>query len=315
MATKTSYVNTLAAKQIEQLREILVAKGWVFADAPYAHWRAKLDKTSVVAYQSGKLTAQGRGTADFVQFILEPEVLGEVRFGYEHILAEQENPEMFEPHAGIDESGKGDYFGPLVIATAYVDGPTARTLLEAGVADSKTIKSDRKIRDLAEIIRRELCGRFSVVPVGPEAYNRLYSSFRNVNRLLAWGHAKSLENLLEKVPDCPRAISDQFGRKETVLRALQERGRKIELIQRTKAESDIAVAAASILARAEFVQRLEQLGHSAGVTLPKGAGTKVLETAREMASRGGRKALEPFAKMHFRTTYKALGIPEPPRES
>jgi len=306
MAASTSYVGKISAEQAARFRQILAGKGWHMGDAPFAHWQARLDKTTVVAYQSGKVTVQGKGTADVVQFILEPEILGEARFGYEDVLAEVETPDMFAPHAGIDESGKGDYFGPLVIAAAFVDGESARRLRRLGVADSKTIGSPKRIQDLDQAIRRETGGRTSVVAIGPEAYNRLYRDFRNVNRLLAWGHARALENLLEKVPDCPRAISDQFGRKETVLRALMAKGRSIRLEQRTKAEADIAVAAASILARAEFVRRLDALGREAGVTLPKGASAAVVATATQLARRGGEPLLRRIAKLHFSTTARVL---------
>jgi len=309
MPKPTSYVCTLTEEQIEQLRGALDARNWSFSEAPYAHWKAKQDKTNVVAYCSGKVTVQGRGTPDMVQFILEPYILGEARYGYENILAETENPEMFQPHAGIDESGKGDYFGPLVIAAAYVEEETARRLLEIGVTDSKAIKNDRRIADLADQTRDLLRGQFEVIAIGPAAYNRLYAKIGNVNRLLAWGHAQALENLLERVPECPRAISDQFGRKETVIRALKERGRAIKLEQRTKAESDIAVAAASVLARHDFVRRLEFLGKDAGRTLPKGASAKVVACAKEIGQEGGEEALGKVAKLHFRTTRQALGLP------
>ena len=309
MSNPNCYVCTLTDAQIGQLRDALEQRNWSFSEAPHAHWKAQQDKTSVVAYCSGKLTVQGRGTPDLVQFVLEPDILGEARYGYENVLAETENPEMFQPHGGIDESGKGDYFGPLVVAAAYVDEETARRLLAIGVTDSKAIKSDRRIAELAEETRSLLRGQFAIVAVGPVAYNRLYDKIGNVNRLLAWGHAQALENLLERVPGCPRAISDQFGRKETVLRALKERGRAIVLEQRTKAESDIAVAAASVLARHEFVRRLELLAKEVGQSLPKGAGPLVLARAKEIAAAGGEEALAQVAKLHFRTTRQALGLP------
>jgi ribonuclease HIII len=307
-------VCSLSAEQIDTLRELLVPRGWDLGEAPYAHWRAYRDKTTVVAYRSGKLSVQGKGTAEFVQFILEPEVLMEARFGYEQVLAEAETPEMFLPHAGIDESGKGDYFGPLVVAAAFVDAPVARKLLAAGVTDSKSIKSDRRIADLAATIREETRGAFSIVAIGPEAYNRLYCQFGNVNRLLAWGHARSLENLLDKVADCPRAISDQFGHQSTVVRALMAKGRQIELQQRPRAEADIAVAAASVLARADFVRRLEALGEKLGQPLPKGAGNAVDVAAAALARRGGQALLSTVAKLHFRTTAKALGSGTVPQD-
>ncbi|MBP5672634.1 MAG: ribonuclease HIII [Victivallales bacterium] len=306
-ASKTNYVCTLTKTQVEQLHGLMEERGWAFDNAPYAYWRGKKDKTNVVAYESGKLTVQGAGTADFVQFLLEPEILKEARFGYETEKAEVENPEMFQPHAGIDESGKGDFFGPLVIACCYTDGDTSRRLLKAGVADSKTIGSDRKIAELAELIRREVMGKFNIITLVPETYNRLYASFGNLNRLLAWGHAKTLENVLEKVPSCLRAISDQFAKSDqTVRNALQSRGRQIELIQHPKAEADVAVAAASILARDEFVRQMKILGDKAGMPLPKGASAQVLAMARQLVQTLGADALPKFAKMHFKTASEAI---------
>lgn len=301
MSKSSTYVNTLTPAQIKQLQEILLARGWAFEALPYAHWRAKSGKNNVVAYQSGRVTVQGPEMADLVQFTLEPEILKEARFGYEAEWAAEENPAMFQPHAGINESGKGDFFGPLVIACCYSDADIARKLLSAGVTDSKAIGSDKRIAELAKVIRDTVDGRYSVVTIGPAAYNRMYESFQNLNRLLAWGHARALENLLAKVPDCPRAISDQFGRKESVLRALRERGRTIVLEQRPKAEADVAVAAASILARDEFVRRLEQLGRPYGLVLPKGAGPLVLQRGRELLAQAGRESLPGLVKMHFKT--------------
>ncbi len=301
MNHRNTYVNSLTPAQIKQLQEILLERGWLFEALPYAHWRAKSGKNTVAAYQSGRVTVQGPEMADLVQFTLEPEILQEARFGYEEVWAAQENPAMFQPHAGIDESGKGDFFGPLVVACCYSDGESARKMLAAGVTDSKAIGSDRRIIQLAQVIRECTSGRYSVVAIGPQAYNRLYDSFQNLNRLLAWGHARALENLLEKVPDCPRAISDQFGRQETVRRALRERGQAVVLEQRPRAEADIAVAAASILAREEFIRRLELLGRPYGLTLPKGAGPKVLQCGRELLAQAGREVLPSLAKMHFKT--------------
>ena len=313
MAHRTSYVCSLTAEQAARLRELLQDRGWALDAAPHARWRARREKTTVVAYDSGKLVVQGKGTADLVQFVIEPEILGEARFGYEHVLAEIEQPEMFEPHAGIDESGKGDYFGPMVIAAVYVEPESAREMAQVGVVDSKAIGSARRIDELAGKIRSITRGGFSVVAIGPESYNRLYGTFGNVNRMLGWGHARSLENLLERVPDCPRALSDQFGSKQTVLRALMERGSQIVLEQETKAERDVAVAAASVLARSEFVKRLDQLGQRVGVRLPKGAGPPVDRVAAQLFAQGGEQLLRTVAKLHFRTTAKARSGRSAPR--
>lgn len=203
---------------------------------------------------------------------------------------------------GIDESGKGDYFGPLVIAAVFVDATTQGELALMQVRDSKKI-SDGRILEMAPDIKT-ICPH-SVIAIGPQKYNELYARIRNLNRLLAWGHAKALENLLEQV-SCERAISDQFGDQRLILNALQEKGRKIVLEQRTKAESDLAVAAASILARAEFLMRLKRLSDEVGTTLPKGASPAVELAARMVIKKHGRERLDSVAKLHFKTTQAVL---------
>ena len=202
---------------------------------------------------------------------------------------------------GTDEAGKGDYFGPLVVAGVYLDEKTAQEITHLGVRDSKRI-SDRRIVELAAEIRSR-CPH-SLVVIGPKGYNRLYGKIKNLNRLLAWGHARAIENLLAEV-DCRRAISDRFGDERFIQRALLQRGRRIELEQRPRAEDDPAVAAASILARAEFIQRLEGLSRQVGVPLPKGA-THVVKTGRQLVEKYGPKILSRVAKIHFKTTQKIL---------
>ena len=204
---------------------------------------------------------------------------------------------------GIDESGKGDYFGPLVIAAAHVTPEIEPELRLMEVRDSKKI-SDGRILEIARDLR-QIC-KHSIVSIGPQKYNELYPKFRNLNRLLAWGHARALENLLEQV-DCPLAIADQFGDERFILSALQEKGKKIQLVQRTKAESDLAVAAASILARAEFLIRLKRLSDEIGTVLPKGA-THVELAARMVVKKHGEAILGMVAKLHFKTTKAVLEI-------
>jgi len=302
-------VRTLSDAQMTALKDILEAEDWALQDAPYCRFKAEREKTSVAAYTSGKLVVQGRGTEDFVEFLLEPRVLGEDAFADMQARLEQVQApaEPFRPHAGIDESGKGDFFGPLVVACVFVETPEiAAKLAELGVRDSKQIKSDAKIAQLAKQIVPLVHGKAGLVAIGPEAYNRCYERIGSLNRLLAWGHARALENLLDKAPECTEALADKFGDERLIRNALMESGRRITLLQRTKAESDIAVAAASILARAEFVRRLGLLAEKAGLTLPKGAGPAVDEIAAQLAAKGGRTLLAGLAKMHFRTAQKAL---------
>lgn len=208
---------------------------------------------------------------------------------------------------GIDESGKGDYFGPLVIAAVLVTPTDEPDLRLMQVRDSKRI-SDGRILEMAPDIR-QLC-RHSVVAIGPQRYNDLYAKIKNLNRLLAWGHARALENILEH-SECALAISDQFGDERFILNALLEKGKNIRLIQRPKAEEDLAVAAASILARAEFLIRLKRLSEDIGLSLPKGASQAVELAARVVVKKLGREGLEGVAKLHFKTTQSVLrDIPE-----
>ena len=226
---------------------------------------------------------QGKGIEDFVSFELEPKILGEARLGYEEV----HSPEMFEPHFGIDESGKGDFFGPLVIAGVFTDRAIARAFLENGIQDSKRIGSDARIRALAKMIRQTPGIAFDVVLIGPERYNDLYEKFGNLNSLLGWGHARVIENLLAKRPDCPRALSDKFADARVIEQALLQRGQQIQLEQRTKAESDFAVAAASILAREGFIDWLERAGKRLGLKLGRGVSGAVKETARKIVEKEG----------------------------
>jgi ribonuclease HIII len=309
MTTPSSFTFTLDAGQVAKLRTRLEESGYAFSDLPYGHFRAerKEKKIGVQAYLSGKVVVNGKGAAELVEFLIEPEIVGEARLGYDAV----HHPEHFEPHLGIDESGKGDFFGPLVVAGVYTDGTTARQLLDAGIKDSKLISSDKRAKELAEAVREIVGPRCTVISMGPEKYNELHAKFRNLNRLLAWGHATAIENLLTGIPHCPRAVSDQFANPAILLRALKERGKKIELVQRTKAESDVAVAAASILARAEFLLRLEKLGDVAGHKLPKGASAQVLNVAKEIYAAQGQDGLARVAKRHFRTFAQACGLPLP----
>jgi ribonuclease HIII len=264
---------------------------------------AQKGKLTIAVFEKGpKVVIQGKETEDFVRFQFEPFVTGEARLGYEEVL----QPEMFEPHFGVDESGKGDFFGPLVIAGAYVDRAIARKLLDNGVMDSKRIASDHRIKALAESIRQIPGLAHNVVLIGPERYNELYVRFGNLNDLLGWGHARVIENLLQVRPDCPRSLSDKFANERVVLHALIDAGRRIQVEQRTKAEADIAVAAASILAREKFVMWLENKTKQLGTILPKGVSAAVKAAAQELVRIHGTEILPRVAKMHFRTSGEVL---------
>lgn len=207
-----------------------------------------------------------------------------------------------ESWIGLDESGKGDYFGPLVVAGVQVDPELSAQLVSWGVKDSKRL-TDNRILELEPKIR-QAC-RHAVVAIGPERYNALYEKMRNLNKLLAWAHARTLENLLSET-ESPRAIADQFGDERFIKNALMEKGRQIVLEQRPRAEEDPAVAAASILARAEFLKRLKRLSEEHRIDLPKGASDQVRAAAVKLVKDRSVEALKKVAKWHFRTTQQVL---------
>jgi ribonuclease HIII len=310
----TSHTCKLDDAQAQALLAWMRGNGFEFREVPYARFAGLKDKLNLVFYESGKLVAQGKGTQEFVEFVLEPVILGEARMGYEAVL----NPELLLPRIGVDESGKGDFFGPLCIAGVYANEAVIKAWEDAGVRDSKNISSDRKIADLAELIQKTAGCVTSVVPVGDEAYNRLYAKMGSVNKILAWGHARVIENLMAQRhrmnPPPVRAISDQFASSKAVVAgALMSLGREIELVQRHRAEADLAVAAASILARNEFVTRLAALEKTFGMKLPKGASAAVDAAAKEFVGKFGAERLGQVAKLHFRTALRAQGLPEPPK--
>jgi len=295
-----NFVCKITKPKALELKNLFIASGWQIDQPQYTNFRARQAKHSCTVYNSGKLLVVGKEfqkvVDDFVALIIpveSPEKAVEVEL------------ETFRPHAGIDESGKGDFFGPLVTACVFVDEPLLVKLKAIGVQDSKNIKNDKKVVTIADEIKRLVgANAYNVLTLRNEKYNELYHKFGNLNKLLAWCHATVLENVLETTPSCKMAISDQFAASKSVVqRALKPLGQKIELIQMTKAESDVAVAAASILARAEFVNQMKTLSLQLKLStdLPKGASAKTKEVAKQIFQRGGEELLRTCTKSHFKT--------------
>ncbi len=305
---------------LRNFRNFVTSQGWTIVaekEIDYGYQITVSDgvtKNPVAFFPSGKLLVQGK--SGILQTALQlwrqesapsPSPKNEqaqLAFTATQI---QPSPQPLEAtgiaRIGIDESGKGDYFGPLVIGAVFVEAQTETQLISLGVRDSKLL-SDVRILVIAEEIKK-LCP-YVIVTVGPKRYNEAYEKIQNLNNLLAWGHARALENMLEKVT-CVLAISDQFGNKAVLQKALMQKGRQIKLEQRPHAEADAAVAAASIVARAEFVQRTEQLSMKIGITVPKGASDpSIVLIGREIVAKFGKEALTEVAKLHFKTTEKIL---------
>ncbi len=217
-------------------------------------------------------------------------------------LKEKTKPLDLKSWVGTDESGKGDYFGPLVVASVYVDYNSIKVLSDIGVKDSKKL-SDKKAKQLAAEIKNNTV--FNVVVIGNKKYNELYTKFNNLNKMLGWAHARAIENILNKT-DCEYVLADKFADHKVIKSSLMAKGKEIKLEQRVRAEDDIAVAAASIVARAEFIYRLEKLSKQYSMNLPKGASKQVLEQARAFVEKFGQNELENIAKLHFKTTKQVL---------
>lgn len=201
-------------------------------------------------------------------------------------------------HIGVDESGKGDFFGPLCIAGVLVDDKTEKMFTDLGIKDSKKI-TDKKILQYEKIIKEN--APHSVVIISNSKYNELYAKIKNLNKLLAWGHARVIENICEK-HECEYALSDQFGDERFIKSALMEEGRKIELRQMVRAESaDIAVAAASVLARAAYVHKMDEMEQSYGIKFQKGCSALVKDVAKIYIEKYGKDKLKDVCKTHFKT--------------
>lgn len=279
-----------------KLKKDLRDQGFEFLEPPYTLFQAKKKGLTCTLYKSGKLVVQGKEMGAFIEFYLEPEILQE--FGYSHPEAHLN----LTPHIGLDEAGKGDFFGPLCIGAVFANGEGIKKLLSLGVKDSKKL-SDESVLKIAEKIRVEY--PHVSVRLFPLKYNELHARFKNLNRMLAWAHTVALKELSEKT-NCQTAIIDRFATENVMETALRQKHLAINLEQRVRGESDLVVAAASILARADFLRGLEQLGNEIGMILPKGASPPVLEAGTALVKKYGADIFTKVAKTHFKTKDQIL---------
>ncbi|MCX6170117.1 MAG: ribonuclease HIII [Ignavibacteriales bacterium] len=203
-------------------------------------------------------------------------------------------------YIGSDECGKGDFFGPLVVAAVFVNEETKKQLTKVGVRDSKDL-SDNMITLLAKEIKHIIGENFEIVRVNPHKYNELYKQFNNLNKLLNWAHSKAIDNLLDNTM-CKFVITDKFSKKELDVVSLSKHS-DVEFIQETKAEKYIGVAAASILARNSFVDWFESHSRK-GLVLPKGSSIETEKFAKKLLQKIGEEKLSELGKLHFKTFAK-----------
>lgn len=290
-------MNTYSIKitqlQSNKIKEIISKYNPIFDSVQYSIWRAKTTSFQATYYTSGKFLIQGKDISNIVN---------EINQNLGICTVETSANTHYDKYIGTDESGKGDFFGPLVIAGVQVCEENKKKFIDFGIKDSKKL-DDKKIKQLASFIRANAI--HSVIVITPKKYNELYYKFNNLNKLLAWGHARAIENILEK-SDCNYALADKFGDESLIKNALMNKGKQIILNQMVRAESDIAVAAASVLARAEFVKRMEEMSLKYELNFSKGASDKVIEEAKKFTDKYSVERLNEVAKMHFKTAKEII---------
>lgn len=302
LTAPTTIATKIDRARAEAIRREMASGGWTFDERPPEHalWSARLTGVRAVMYGSGKLVLQGRDAP-----LAAEEYLGGGGDGGDGPAdAPDRGTRLRVPTAGSDETGKGDFLGPLVVAAAFVRPGQEALLEEYGVRDSKRM-TDRQAAEAAVLLRQTVPSE--VVVIQPPRYNELHAAMgANLNRLLAWAHGKALETLLSR-PECADAgavVVDQFAKGPVLRRALGPRASSLPLEERPRAESNPAVAAASVLARDAFLAALRRLGDEVGVPLHKGAGAPTDAAARKVMAKGGPALLARVAKMHFRNAEK-----------
>lgn len=294
---KTScFVTTIDLALADKLKHDLSQMDFAFTKPQYTIFSAQKKGISISLYESGKLMVQGKEMGEFIEYYLEPEIIKNFTFSHPEEYIEK------KPHMGSDEAGKGDFFGPLCIACVYADTDGILKLLKMGVKDNKKL-SDKKTLEFAKQIKEQFAHH--IIKISPIKYNELYQKFSNLNSLLAWAHAAAIENLFKQTK-CPDVIVDQFASKTLISRAILSKEKSIELTLRPRAEEDVVVAAAAILARSTFLYGMTQLSEELGIELPKGASTITQTTAIKIVKQFGKDELEKYCKKHFKTYQEVL---------
>lgn len=289
--TPSCFVTKIDTQLADKITHDLKDMGFEFSKPPYTIFSAKKKGVSVSLYQSGKLMIQGKEMGELMEFYIEPEILKSFTFSHPEEYVDK------SPHIGSDEAGKGDFFGSLCVASVYADSEGVIKLLNMGIKDSKKM-SDDKVLKFDKIIRNEFAHQ--IIRLHPPKYNELYSKFKNLNPMLAWAHSTVVGNLVEET-QCKKVIIDQFASEKLITSFVEKKAKGLDLILRHKAEEDVVVAAAAVLARAAFLKSIDMLSEEIDMTLLKGASAAVKALAKKIVSTKGRDTLDKVCKMHFKT--------------
>ena len=311
--TKNNIIKTFPPTVIAKMKQFY--QDWSITSAPPgAVFLAKLDNVTITAYQkSGKVMFQG-ANAEY-----EASIWG----GEEQLVVSKENSQNsshnYEPPAnvtalsliGSDETGTGDYFGPITVVAAYVAPENRLKCQNLGVKDSKLL-SDQEILDIAEELMNFI--PFSLLVLRNRQYNELQQSGKNQGELKARLHEQAITKLLERIaPVTPDAVLiDQFCSPNTYFKYINGKpNRSIPTYFKTKAESfSLSVAAASIIARTAFIKEMDIMSEKLGHAIPKGASHTVDQFAAKIMMEQGIETLNDYAKMHFANTQKAKLLAE-----
>lgn len=289
-----TFVATIDPALGPKIMQDLNEQGFELTKPAYTLFSAKKKGINCTLYLSGKLTVQGSGMKDFIEFYLEPQVLKSFTYTYNDVVDVTLDK---TGRIGIDESGKGDFFGPLCVAGVYAEGDEIAKLKSIGVRDSKLL-NETSILKIGDSIRKNFAHQ--IVKINPTKYNELIVQFRNLNKLLAWGHATAIEQLVEKTT-CRKVIIDQFADENVVITALKRKKLEVDLTQRHRGEEDLVVAAASILARQAFVEGIKKMENEFGQEFPKGASARTIAAGKDFIRKHGRENLGLVGKLHFKT--------------
>jgi ribonuclease HIII len=287
MAQKTVVIE-LDRAQGSQLERELANASFEFRSVPHARFSARSDGVIVTYYESGKLVIQGADPDTFCTRFLG--------------LAPEPKPKTTsadETTVGSDESGKGDYFGPLIVAAVRLERELARELAGGPVRDSKQIADEACMR-LGAALRSKL--PHAIARLDPDDYNREHARVKNLNAILARLHGDVIRELAS--PGM-LVVVDQFGDERWVANEVKDLG--VRLVQRPRGEEILAVAAASVIAREQFLIALRELSERWAIELAKGAGDPTDRAARKFVALHGVEKLGSVAKLHFKTTQKLGG--------
>lgn len=297
---QSTFVTKVPPGQFESLRARLSGGAFEFRSVPHAAFSVKGNGVVATLYQSGKFVVQGPDPEAFVAQWTDLKIEASDPGKAKKAKPGADDPvlDLDPPVTGSDEAGKGDYFGPLVVAAVRADAKMIETLREIGVADSKTL-TDKRALKLGAILRDTV--EHSIRRVDPNEYNALYPEYPALNSFLADLHAEVIRPLAQPGEN---VLVDQFERRGLVRKALHSA--QIRLTEVPRAERHPVVAAASILARQEFLLGIEELSGDFGMSLHKGAGAPVDAVGIELVRLQGEEALRGAAKLHFKNTEKIL---------